>query len=54
MSEPFPVHNTTIYFMENEAYTVNPGDRFQLERIILTPEYFHTEWLIGEGWSNIA
>lgn len=54
MSEPFPVHNTTIYFMENEAYTVNPGDRFQLERIILAPEYFHTEWLIGEGWSNIA
>lgn len=54
MSEPFPVHDTAIYSMENKAYTVNLEDRFQVEQIVLSPGWFHTEWLIGGGWRNNA
>ena len=54
MSEPFPVHNTAIYFMDNKAYTVNIGDRFQLERVVPELGYYHTEWLVGEGYRGVA
>jgi len=54
MSEPFPVHNAAIYFMDSKAYTVNTGDRFQLEQVVPEPGYQHTEWLVGEGYRGAA